>query len=288
MGADMQRWRFGVAYRGTAFHGFAAQPDQRTVAGEIAAALKTVARLDELPILTCAGRTDAGVHATGQVIHVDLPDPLPDGRDGPPTPELVMRSLNKLLPDEVSITSAELVDETFDARFSARWRRYRYLVHESPTPDPLLTETAWRVSGTLDVRSMHQAIGSILGSHDFRAFCRKAPGTTSQDPIIRLVTEASVREVPPSGAVDLAAGRLIRFELQASSFCHQMVRSVVGQVVDLGLGRSNAADLVALLRQGDREGAAQPAPSHGLCLIGVGYDEVAGHGAGLPGHAAEA
>jgi len=281
MGAT-QRWRFDVAYRGTAFHGFAAQPSHRTVAGDIAAALAKVARLDEPPTITCAGRTDAGVHATAQVIHVDLPDPLPEGRDGPPTPDRLAHSLNRLLGDDVAITAARTVGEGFDARHSARWRRYRYLVHEAAVVDPLLAELAWSVPGPLDVRAMHQGIGSILGSHDFRAFCRKAPGTTADDPIVRLVTDASVRAVPPSGGVDLAQGRLIRFELQASSFCHQMVRSIVGQVVDLGLGRSNSADLVSLLRGGTRTGAAQPAPSHGLCLIGVGYDAEAEQAVGLP------
>ena len=125
-------------------------------------------------------------------------------------------------------------------------------------------------------------IGSLLGSHDFRAFCRRAPGTTVADPIVRQVTDASVRAVAPTGAVDLPAGRLIRIELQASSFCHQMVRSIVGQLADLGAGRSTSADLVGLLRGGTRVGAAQPAPSHGLCLIGVGYDDEAERAAGLP------
>ena len=281
MGAT-QRWRFDVAYRGTAFHGFAAQPAHRTVAGDIAVALATAARLDAVPLITCAGRTDAGVHATAQVIHVDLPDPLPDGRDGPPTSDRLVHSLNRLLGDDIAITAGRTVGEGFDARHSARWRRYRYLVHESTTVDPLHAGLAWRVPGPLDVRAMHQGIGSILGSHDFRAFCRKAPGTTSADPIVRLVTDASVRVVPATGAVDLAEGRLVRFELQASSFCHQMVRSIVGQVVDLGLGRSTSADLVSLLRGGTRSGAAQPAPSHGLCLIGVGYDEDAERTSGLP------
>ena len=277
-----QRWRLDLAYRGTAFHGFAAQPSQRTVAGDLASALATVARLEAPPQLTCAGRTDAGVHAMAQVVHVDLPDPLPEGRDGSPTPERLLHSLNRLLGADISVTSARTVSSGFDARHSARWRRYRYLIHESPVADPLLAELAWTVPGPLDVRAMHQGIGSLLGSHDFRAFCRKAPGTTAADPIVRLVTHASVRLVAPTGAVDLPAGRLLRVELQASSFCHQMVRSIVGQVVDLGAGRSNGADLVGLLRGGTRAGAAQPAPSHGLCLVGVGYDEEAERAVGLP------
>ena len=281
MGAT-QRWRFDVAYRGTAFHGFAAQPGHRTVAGDIAAALARVTRLADPPVLTCAGRTDAGVHATAQVLHVDLPDPLPSGRDGSPTPERLAHSLNRLLGADISITAARRVGSGFDARHSARWRRYRYLIHESVITDPLLTQLAWTVAGPLDVRAMHQGIGSLLGSPDFRAFCRRAPGTTVADPIVRQVTDASVRAVAPTGAVDLPAGRLIRIELQASSFCHQMVRSIVGQLADLGAGRSTSADLVGLLRGGTRVGAAQPAPSHGLCLIGVGYDDEAERAAGLP------
>lgn len=285
---ESARYRIDLAYRGTSFHGFAAQPDQRTVAGELASALSTMLRLDEPPLITCAGRTDSGVHATAQVVHVDLPEPMPEGRDGTLSPEQVHRGLNKLLPSDVAVVALHRASPDFDARHSARWRRYRYLVLESDVPDPLSAELAWQVPGPLDVRAMHQGLLGVLGSHDFRAFCRRPPGTTADQPIVRLVTDASVRAVPASGAVDLARGRLIRVELQASSFCHQMVRSIVGQVVDIGRGRSTAADLVGLLGQGSREGAAQPAPSHGLCLVGVGYDELAQAASGLPGSEAGA
>ena len=270
------RWMLEVAYRGTDFHGFATQPGQRTVAGELADALARLARLDTPPHLVCAGRTDTGVHATGQVVHVDLPSPMPKGREGELGPAQVVTSLNRQLGGSISVRSARIVDASFDARHSARWRRYRYLIHESAVPDPLLAGLAWKVPGPLDVRSMSQAIGVFLGSHDFRSFCRRAPGTTSAEPIIRHVTDAAVEALSPSGAADLVSGRLVRIEIQASSFCHQMVRSLVAQVVEVGRGRSNAAELVALLRSTSREGAAQPAPPEGLCLIGVGYD------AGLP------
>jgi len=269
------RWRLTVAYRGTEYHGFAAQPSVTTVAGELARALKNLARLESAPIIVCAGRTDAGVHALAQVVHVDLPDPLPEGRDGTLTAEQVIRSLNRQLNGSISVLDARQVPKSFDARHSATWRRYRYLIHEGSSPDPLLADLAWNVAGPLDVRAMSQAIFSVMGTHDFRAFCRKAPGTTSAEPIIRVVTDASVSVPDTAGVIDLVGGRLIRVELQASSFCHQMVRSIVGQLVDIGLGRSNAADLVALLRSHDRQGAAQPAPSEGLCLIGVGYDDEA-------------
>lgn len=275
MGAT-SRWKLVVAYRGTEFHGFAKQPGQRTVAGDLAEALGRVARLDTAPHLVCAGRTDTGVHATAQVVHVDLPQPMPEGRDGEIGPAQLVASLNRQLGGAISVLSARRVPDSFDARHSATWRRYRYLVHESQVPDPLLAGLAWQVPGPLDVRSMSQAIGVFLGSHDFRSFCRKAPGTTSADPIIRLVTHASVEALEPNGAVDLVGGRLIRLEIQASSFCHQMVRSLVAQVVEVGRGRANQADVMEILHSASRDDAAQPAPPEGLCLIGVGYEELPG------------
>ena len=271
-----QRWRLDLAYRGTAFHGFARQPGVRTVAGDLAEALSRIARLSELPMIVCAGRTDAGVHATAQVVHVDLPHPLPEGREGPLEGADLVRSLNRQLAGEISVLSARVVPETFDARHSATWRRYRYLILESEVPDPLLSGLAWQVAGPLDSRAMAQAVGAFLGSHDFRAFCRKAPGTTGAEPIIRLVTDASVEVVDPKGSLELVGGRLLRLEIQASSFCHQMVRSLTAAVVEVGRGRSNAAELVSLLRSGSREGAPQPAPPEGLCLIGVGYPDESG------------
>lgn len=282
MGA-LQRWRLDVAYRGTSFHGFAHQPGIRTVGGDLADALARTARLDEPPMIVCAGRTDAGVHATAQVIHVDLPHPLPDGREGPLEGPDLVRALNRQLGDDVSVLNAVAVPESFDARHSATWRRYRYLIFESAVPDPLLAGLTWQVPGPLDARAMAQAVGVFLGSHDFRAFCRKAPGTSGAEPITRLVTDASVEVVETQGALDLVGGRLLRFEIQASAFCHQMVRSLTAAVVEVGCGRTNAADLLALLRSGSRQGAPQPAPPEGLCLIGVGYPAPAGESApGLP------
>jgi tRNA pseudouridine38-40 synthase len=281
--AATQRWRLDLAYRGTSFHGFARQSGVRTVAGELADALARWARLEEPPMIVCAGRTDAGVHATAQVVHVDLPIELPEGRDGPLGGSDLVRSLNRQLGGEIAVLAATRVEASFDARHSATWRRYRYLVFESEVPDPLLDGLAWRVPGPLDVRAMAQAVGVFIGSHDFRAFCRKAQGTTGAEPIIRRVTDASVEVVDPHGALDLVGGRLIRLEIQASAFCHQMVRSLTAAVVEVGRGRSNSAELVVLLRSGSREGAPQPAPPEGLCLIGVGYPDSPGAaGPGLP------
>ncbi len=268
---DTARWKITLAYRGTAFHGFAHQPNTKTVAGDVAEALARLARLDAPPTITCAGRTDAGVHASGQVIHVDLPDPLPSSREEVVGAETLVRRLNRALSADISILDAETVEPSFDARHSATSRRYRYLIHEATSADPLLEGLAWHVPHHLDLRAMNQAIASFIGEHDFRAFCRRAPGTTAEDPIVRNVTMAGVRDGSGSQGIQPATGRLLVVDIAAKAFCHQMVRSIVGQIVEVGRHRATAADIVALLRGGSREGAAQPAPSEGLCLVEVDY-----------------
>ena len=195
---DTARWKITLAYRGTAFHGFAAQPGMRTVAGDLADALARLSRLETAPQITCAGRTDAGVHASGQVIHVDLPNPLPSTRDEVVGPETLVRRLNRGLSSDISVLDAEIVDEHFDARHSAISRTYRYVIHEGVVADPLLEGIAWHVPQALDLRAMNQAIASFIGEHDFRAFCRRAPGSTAEDPIMRRVISAGVRDASGS------------------------------------------------------------------------------------------
>lgn len=275
---ETARWKITVAYRGTAFHGFAAQPNVRTVAGELGEALARLARLETAPVITCAGRTDAGVHATGQVIHVDLPHPFPSTRDEVVDSQTLIRRLTSGLDSAISILDAEIVDHNFDARHSATSRSYRYVIHQGGAVDPLLDGIVWHVPHELDVRAMNQGIASFLGEHDFRAFCRRAPDTSADDPIIRNVTAAQVRDLSGSEGIQPGSGRLLAVEISARAFCHQMVRSIVGQIVDLGRHRSTAADIIALLQSGRRDGAAQPAPSEGLCLVRVGYEHL-----GLPG-----
>jgi tRNA pseudouridine38-40 synthase len=251
-----RRWRLLVAYDGSGFRGFAAQPGTPTVAGALSEALARAARMDGRPELVCAGRTDAGVHASGQVVHVDLPDPLPARLD-------LARAVNRQLAPMVVVRRAEPAPEGFDARRSATGRRYRYLVHRGPVPDPLLAGVAWHVPDPLDLRGMASAADALVGEHDFRAFCRRPPGTSADEPIVRRVTAAGWSECPCT---------LLRFEVTARAFCHQMVRSMVGALVQVGRGRATTADLVARIRSGTRTGAAQPAPPHGLCLEEVLYD----------------
>jgi tRNA pseudouridine38-40 synthase len=272
-GAAAQRWKLLVAYDGAAFHGFAVQTEVATVAGALQRALERTARLSEPLSITCAGRTDAGVHARGQVVHVDLP-PVP--YDGPG----LARALNRQLAPQVVVLAADEVGPEFDARRSATGRTYRYLVWNAPEPDPLLAPIAWHVRDQLDLRAMQGAADALLGSHDFRSFCRRPPGSDASEPIVRRVTgtrwtvDAGPEAADADGgnrAEDAAGGRLLRFEITATSFCHQMVRSLVASLVDVGRGKGNAATLVARLRAASRTSQPQPAPAQGLCLVRVDY-----------------
>jgi tRNA pseudouridine38-40 synthase len=274
-GAATQRWRLLIAYDGAAFRGFAVQPEVPPVAGALRQALERTARLSQPPVLTCAGRTDAGVHARGQVVHVDLPNIPYDGTG-------LARALNRQLAPLVVVRRADEVGPGFDARRSATGRTYRYLVWNAPDPDPLLAPVAWHVSNPLDLGSMRTASDVLLGSHDFRSFCRRPVGTDASEPIVRRVTTARWRVDEGPEAVDAlqgaGEGRLLRFEIAAGSFCHQMVRSLVASLVEVGRGRENAAGLMERLRATTRHRMADPAPAHGLCLVSVAYDEGGGGG----------
>jgi tRNA pseudouridine38-40 synthase len=279
------RWRLRVAYDGSGFHGFAAQEGLTTVAGELAAALSRVART---PVtLTCAGRTDAGVHALDQVVHFDVPA----DRSTALEPAALIRSCNSQVGPSIVVRSAEPAPAGFDARHSAVSRRYRYLVVNAPVADPLLAGLTWHVADPLDLRAMAAASDALLGEHDFRAFCRRVPGTPTEAPIPRRVLDARWTRIDgrPSGArtagtsdldgrrapggPELApvVGDLLAFEIEANAFCHQMVRSLVGTLVDVGRGRRRPSDMLHILRSADRAGAGQPAPPQGLTLMMVRY-----------------
>ncbi|MGQ0521510.1 MAG: tRNA pseudouridine(38-40) synthase TruA [Actinomycetota bacterium] len=251
------RVRMTVAYDGSGFRGFAANPGVRTVSGELAAALGKV--LGHGVTLTCAGRTDAGVHAWGQVVHFDAAA-LPDGA-------ALRRSLNKMLAPAVVVRSVDEAPPGFDARRSATGRRYRYTVLNRPVPDPFLAATAWHVEEPLDLRAMNLACDPLIGEHDWSSFCRRPPGA---DPA--LAPASLVRVVRRARWLDLGDGRL-RFDVEASAFCHQMVRSLVGTLVAVGRARLRAGDMLGIIRSRDRTRAGEPAPPHGLCLHEVLYPE---------------
>lgn len=242
-------YRLDVAYEGTDFHGFARQPTVRTVQGELEKALAVVFR--EEVAVTCAGRTDAGVHARQQVIGVTLSQPVNDH-------QAAVRSLNRLLPGDVAVDGFSPVSEGWSARFSARWRAYRYHVRTDPVPDPLRRRQVWHVGVPLDVEAMNRAAAHLVGTHDFASFCRAAEGRST----VRRVEVARWTEPEPGHVL---------FGVRASAFCHQMVRSLVGWCVEVGRGRRKASETPAVIAARSRQAAGQVAPPHGLVLWEVGY-----------------
>jgi tRNA pseudouridine38-40 synthase len=241
-----------VAYDGGGFHGFAENVGVTTVAGTLTAALTRVLRH---PVtVTAAGRTDAGVHAYGQVVSFDA------GADRLDL-ERLQRSVNKLCGPAIAVREVALAPPGFDARFSAIWRRYRYTILNSATPDPFLTRTAWQVDKPLDRHALLLSCDPFIGQHDFSTFCRRRRDNP-EAPMTRRVMAARWDELP---------GDILRFEITANAFCHQMVRSIVGTMVDAGIGRRRPGELLAMLQARDRHAAGEVAPPHGLCLWEVGY-----------------
>jgi tRNA pseudouridine38-40 synthase len=238
-----------VAYDGTDFHGFAAQRDQRTVAGELVGALTQVLGTDVQ--LACAGRTDAGVHAWGQVVSFPVPPDTDLDR--------LRASLNVMFGPEIVVRAAAVAAPGFDARHSAQWRTYQYTIVNRPEPDPFRARFAWHVPAPLDVQALRLGADPFVGEHDFSSFCRKGPeGSTS------------VRRITHSAWTDLGDG-ILRYDVRANAFCWQMVRSIVGTLVEVGTGKKRPGDILTIMRAGDRAAAGVLAPAHGLVLWEVGY-----------------
>jgi tRNA pseudouridine38-40 synthase len=268
-----QRWRLDLAYDGRAFSGFAHQPGKETVVGALRHALATTLRLADEPAVVGAGRTDAGVHALGQVVHVDLPARPPTR--GPLEPARLVASLNAQLRGRVRVLAARPVPDDFHARFSARWRAYRYLVLEDGPALAWTDALCWSVAGPLDLAAMGEAASDLVGSHDFRAFCRRAPRTAPGDPITRLVHEARWARV----ADDLRltpSGTFVRLDVRAQSFCHNMVRALTSTMVAIGQGRLAPDTIRRRLAAPSRDRLPALAPPGGLALVEVGYGEPVG------------
>lgn len=236
--------RLDLAYDGTDFHGYARQPDVRTVQGELEAALSR--RLGPVQTVV-AGRTDAGVHAAHQVVSFEV-DPLPDV-------DRLVASLRKMLPSDIAVTSGAAAPDGFSARFSARSRTYRYVVETGPAPDPFWRRFRWHVPHALDVPVMDDAVRGLVGEHDFVSFCRRAPG------------RSTVRTVFAAGWERVEHG--VEFEVTAKAFCHQMVRSIVAACVDVGRGKLDTGYVDELLAARDRSMGRGAAPPHGLTLLHV-------------------
>lgn len=318
-GGARVRVRLDLAYDGTAFRGWAAQPGLRTVEGELAAAISTVVRAPAG--LTVAGRTDAGVHARHQVAHVDVDarawetlggaqrgsgarrgsrTGAAGGRSAPrPAEEVFVARLNGLIArsaslagvvaqrgsSDVVVTRARVVTADFDARFSALGRHYCYRISDCvDTRDPLRRADVWWVErGPLDVVAMGEAARGLLGEHDFLSYCKPREGATT----IRTLRRLDVVRVGDGGvgaggggdgAVDAggdpareAARGLVEVRVSADAFCHSMVRSLVGALVEVGLGRRGRTWPAELLEARSRRAAAPLAPACGLTLEGVDY-----------------
>lgn len=254
------RLRIDLAYDGTDFHGWAVQPGLRTVQGALEEALSTVLRVPAA--VTCAGRTDTGVHARGQVVHLDVDQSrlaAAAGRSRLPAADSLARRVNGILPSDVHVLRVAEAASGFDARFSALWRRYAFRIADGPhLVDPLSRRHVLTWPRPLDLTAMDDAGSRLVGEHDFAAFCKRREGATT----VRTLLELSCSR---------DASGVIVATVRADAFCHNMVRSLMGCLVAVGEGRyppAWAGDVIAAAIRDPRVGVLAP---HGLTLEQVGY-----------------
>lgn len=243
----MPTYRLDLAYDGSGFHGYARQADVRTVQGELEDALAQVVGDVETQV---AGRTDAGVHARGQVVSLRTGGEVDAAR--------LQRSLASMLGPEIVVWRVRQVEDGFDARFSARSRTYRYRLLNRTLPDPFLRRFTWHVPHPLDLEGMRRAARHFLGEHDFASFCRPGEGRST----VREVLDAEWWWEDQE---------LASFQVRARAFCHQMVRSLVALCVEVGRGRVEADRVAEIIEARDRGAARGAAPPHGLILWEVEY-----------------
>ncbi len=261
------RWRLDLGYDGAGFSGWAAQPGLRTVQGELQTWLGRILRLTEPPSLVCAGRTDAGVHARGQVAHVDLdPQAVTD-------PDGLLRRLRRVLPADLVVHAVAVAPAGFDARFAAVWRRYVYRIADAGTPpDPLLRGWVAALPEPLDLNRWNAAAATMVGLRDFGAFCRRREGATT----VRTLLDCQADRITVDAASDSLREALvgtIACTVRADAFCHSMVRSLVGALVTVASGRRDVAWLRSVAERGVRDSGVPVLPAHGLTLEQVGYPE---------------
>lgn len=254
------RLRLDLAYDGTAFRGWAKQPGLRSVQGDLETAMDTILRRTGTTV-TVAGRTDAGVHARSQVVHVDLDEgalaAVPGRGDATPT-DALRRRLNGVLQPDLRVHRVLVAAPGFDARFSAIWRRYAYRIIDDPAlVDPLRRSHVVTWSWPLDMDAMNEAARTLVGLHDFASFCRRREGATT----IRTLLDLGWRRED---------GILVA-EVRADAFCHSMVRSLVGCMAAIGEGRRQPAWAVEVMTGRERPPDLRVAPARGLTLEEVGY-----------------
>jgi tRNA pseudouridine38-40 synthase len=251
------RWRLDISYDGTDFSGWASQAGRRTVQGELERWITRILRLDEPAQLVCAGRTDAGVHARGQVAHLDLGPPVIT--DGEP----LVRRLNKVLGGDCVVRRISAAPPGFDARFAAIWRRYVYRLSDAAVPpDPLYRFQIARVRREVDLARLNEEAAALIGLRDFGAFCRRREGGST----IRTLLELAARRVPSGPMVGV-----IECTVRADAFCHSMVRSLVGALAAVATGQRDHEWLAALTERRMRDATIPVMPAAGLTLEEVGY-----------------
>lgn len=252
MSHPQKRFKLTLHYDGSAFHGWQVQPGKPTVQGQLQRAASQLAASPRT--VTGAGRTDSGVHATGQVASVDMPDSW----SAPP----LARSLNALLPNSVWVADAEAVSASFHPRYDATSRSYSYRVGiASGTKSPFLSRWCWPLCEVLDLDAATQAANALPGSHQFRAFTKSGQPERGYDCRIFTATWAHWHDL---GVV---------FEVSASRFLHRMVRYLVGTMIDVARGRREPEEIGTMLREDSSLTTSPPAPASGLFLTGVGYAE---------------
>ena len=248
-----------LGYKGAAFAGFARQPGQLTVQGQLEEALATVFAQ---PVETvCAGRTDAGVHARGQVVSFSVPEEALGGRAG--SPERLVRSLNALTHDDIVVRDVRLMPAGFSARFDAVAREYRYFICTDATPPIFMADFSWHVEKPLDVAAMAFASRALIGEHDFKSFClaASAEGRTTMRRIDEIAFD---RE-------DTMGEHFLVITVRGNAFLHSMVRTIVGSLELIGRGHRDADWLERVLEARDRSAAGPNAPAQGLVLWQVEY-----------------
>lgn len=247
------RIRVDLAYDGAGFAGFARQPSQRTVQGVLEDALATIVGV---PVdITAAGRTDRGVHALAQIVHCDIPADARLLRDL----DRARAALDAICGPEIGVWRVRRVPSTFDARFSATQRRYRYQLCDATAMSPLWRHDTWHLGPpSLDGDAMEMAGRHLLGEHDFSSFCRRSGDGT----LVRRIDRLTVRRERAGLVVVAVAGK---------AFCHQMVRSVTGCLVAVGRGKRPPDWVADVLAAHDRQAVGQVAPPYGLTLVGVSY-----------------
>lgn len=242
------QYRFILEYDGSDYHGWQIQPGARSVQAVLESA---VAQFIGEPVrVAAAGRTDAGVHASGQVASFRTEKQL--------EPETVLRALNALTPDDIAVRDVRIVDESFDVRRSARSRTYIYRIWTRRVPSPFWRRYAWHLPRPIDHEALAAGAALIVGEHDFTSF--RAAGCDAIHPVRRVTRSEFV-----------VAGDLVSYTIAATAFLRHMVRNIVGTLIEVGVGRRSPADITALLELRDRTAAGKTAPAHGLCLTQVDY-----------------